>query len=99
MAKYKVTEDLEDIIGKKTSSFAEIQELIWKYIKDNKLQSPLDKRYITPDRKLAKLLMVEEGQEMDATCIMAILKSHIKGKIKEKDASCSILWKLNCLFN
>ncbi len=97
MAKYKVTEDLEDIIGKKTSSVAEIQELIWKYIKDNKLQSPLDKRYITPDRKLAKLLMVEEGQELDATCIMVILKSHIKGKIKEKDAKCSIIWKLVCL--
>ncbi len=99
MAKYKVTEDLEDIIGKKTSSVAEIQELIWKYIKDNKLQSPLDKRYIIPDQKLAKLLMVDEGQELDATSIMVILKGHIKGKVKNKDAKCSILWKLRCIID
>jgi len=43
--------------------------------------------------------MVDEGQELDATSIMVILKGHIKGKVKNKDAKCSILWKLRCIFD
>lgn len=48
-----ISEQLQKVIGKKTCSRADTMSLVWKYIKENELQVPTDKRTIAPDTTLA----------------------------------------------
>lgn len=50
-----VSEVLADIIGEERCSRPEVVKLLWKYIKENNLQDPSDRRFILCDEKLLKI--------------------------------------------
>ena len=72
---YRCDQVLQDIIGQKLASTGDMVRLIWRYIKDKKLQCEHDRTLIKPDQKLAKL-MGEEGKEMKAFGMMKFVKLH-----------------------
>jgi restriction endonuclease len=49
-----------------------------KYIVDNKLQHPVDKRTICPDAKLLAVLDVKEGQDVTYFTLQSLIKHHFK---------------------
>merc|ERR1739841_259278 len=51
----KLSADLADIVGKKEASRAECIKLLWAYLKKNNLQTPDNKQYFIPDKKMAKV--------------------------------------------
>merc|ERR1712021_194081 len=51
----KLSDDLADIVGKKEASRAECVKELWAYIKEKNLQDPKNKRFFTPDKKMAKV--------------------------------------------
>merc|ERR1711956_71345 len=51
----KLSADLAAIVGKDEASRAECIKLLWAYLKKNNLQDPENKRYFTPDKKMAKV--------------------------------------------
>ena len=51
----KLSADLADIVGKKEASRAECVKELWAYLKENNLQDPTNKRFFTPDKKMAKV--------------------------------------------
>lgn len=50
-----VSEDLAVILGRDKCSRPEVVQLLWKYIKENDLQDPQDRRFILCDEKLSKI--------------------------------------------
>ena len=68
---------LVELTGKTSATRGEYVKLIWKYIKDNKLQKAGDGRVIVPDEKLAKLMGVQ-GQEMNAFLMLRFIERHLK---------------------
>ena len=48
----KVSEKLAAIIGKEAASRPECIKLLWKYIKKNNLQDPIDKQFFKPDKTM-----------------------------------------------
>jgi hypothetical protein len=54
----KVSADLADIVGKKEASRAECIKQLWAYIKKNNLQDPENKQFFTPDKKMAKVIIL-----------------------------------------
>ena len=52
---FKVSDDLEAIIGLSVASRAKCINLLWAYIKENNLQNLDEKSFFTPDRKMAKV--------------------------------------------
>lgn len=53
---FKLSAELEEIVGSKELSRPEVVKKVWDYIKKHKLQDPKNKRQIVPDAKLAKVL-------------------------------------------
>ena len=51
----KLSADLADIVGKKEASRAECIKQLWAYLKKNNLQDPENKRFLVPDKKMAKI--------------------------------------------
>ena len=70
---------LVELTGKVSATRGEYVKLIWKYIKDNKLQKKGDGRVIVPDEKLAKLMGVQ-GQEINAFVMLRFIERHLKKK-------------------
>ena len=68
---------LVELTGKASATRGEYVKLIWKYIKDNRLQKAGDGRIIVPDEKLAKLMGVQ-GQEMSAFVMLRFIERHLK---------------------
>ena len=56
----------------------EVTRLLNKYIKDNNLQNPADKRTILPDAKLKGLLKVNEGDKVTYFNLQSFMKPHFK---------------------
>ena len=54
----KLSADLADIVGKKEASRAECIKQLWAYIKKNNLQDPENKQFFTPDKKMAKVIII-----------------------------------------
>ena len=52
----KLSQALEEVIGKGPMPRSEVTKKIWAYIKKNELQDNKDRRSINPDAKLAKVL-------------------------------------------
>jgi DNA topoisomerase-1 len=69
---------LKDIIGLPIVSRPETVQLIWKYIKEHKLQKPGNGRFILPDERLAALTG-EPGVEIDGFKLMPHIQRHIVG--------------------
>lgn len=73
----KLSTELCDFLGLPSDSMlarTEVTRQLNKYIKDNNLQDPADKRTIKPDGKLQKVLKMEK----DAQLTYFNLQSHIK---------------------
>merc|ERR1712095_42305 len=51
----KLSADLADIVGKKEASRAECIKELWAYLKKHNLQTPDNKQYFQPDKKMAKV--------------------------------------------
>ena len=64
---FKVSDDLEAIIGLSVASRPQCIKNLWDYIKENNLQNPDSKTFFTPDRKMAKIF----GKDSISTFSMA----------------------------
>merc|ERR1711971_815307 len=51
----KLSADLAAIVGKDEASRAECIKELWAYLKKNNLQTPQNKQYFLPDKKMAKV--------------------------------------------
>jgi len=56
MKPVQVSEALAIIVGRGPMPRTEVTKRLWDYIKKNKLQDPKAKRFINPDKDLAKVL-------------------------------------------
>ena len=52
---YRLSADLRNIVGVDVASYAQLNRLIWAYIKRHNLQDRRDKRYFYPDQKLTRI--------------------------------------------
>lgn len=68
---------LRDITGKVAATRSEYVRLVWKYIKENKLQDPTDGRFIRPDQRLSKL-MGTQGEKVNAFKMLHHIEAHLK---------------------
>ena len=64
---FKVSDDLEAIIGLSVASRPQCIKNLWAYLKENNLQNPDSKAFFTPDRKMAKVF----GKDSISTFSMA----------------------------
>lgn len=56
----KVSDDLQEIVGKGEMTRAQVTSKVWEYIKKHDLQKESDKRVIQPDDKLGKVIGKDE---------------------------------------
>jgi DNA topoisomerase I len=71
---YKLSKELEEIVGAKELSRPEVVKRVWDYIKEHKLQDPKNKRTIVPDAKLSKVL---GKNPIDMMKLAGLLGKHI----------------------
>lgn len=72
---YKVSADLQKIVGVDALSRPEATKKIWDYIKEHKLQDPKNKRRIIPDAALSKII----GKEpIDMMKLSSFLTKHLR---------------------
>ena len=55
MKPMKLSEELQEVIGKGPMPRTEVTKKLWAYIKKHKRQNPENKRNIIPDEKLSKV--------------------------------------------
>ena len=55
MRDFKLSDELEDIVGGNELPRHQVVKRVWAYIKDNKLQDPKNKQFIKCDEKLSKV--------------------------------------------
>ena len=93
--RFKCDRILRDIVGQKTVSMPELAKLLWKYVKENNLQNPKDRRFVIPDKKLARLVG-EDVKQLRGFGMMKYAKNHFT-KIKDEETS-AVLTAVNiCL--
>ena len=81
----KVSKELCDFLNKdKATEMArtEVTQYIIKYIQENNLQNPNNKKIINPDDKLKKLLEIKETDELNYFNIQKYMNKHFSN-IKE----------------
>ena len=82
----KITKELADFLGGDENieiPRTDVTKLICKYIKDNNLQNPENKKIIIPDEKFKKLFdgQLDEDNKLEFFNIQTYLKCHfIKSK-------------------
>lgn len=85
----KITKELADFLGLDENieiPRTDVTKLICKYIKDNNLQNPENKKIIIPDEKFKKLFegQLDENNKLEFFNIQTYLKCHfIKSKSNE----------------
>jgi len=75
----KISEELATFTGwapDELKSRIEVTTFICRYIKENKLQNPLDGRKIIPDEKLSQLLKFDADKELTYYGIQSYMKHH-----------------------
>ncbi|MBI3236891.1 MAG: DNA topoisomerase I, partial [Chlamydiales bacterium] len=72
---YKVSKELEAVIGEKEISRPQMIKKIWDYIKKNNLQDPKNKKLIVPDAKLAKVF--GSNKPLDMMKLSGVLGKHL----------------------
>ena len=70
----KLSQALEEVIGKGPMPRSEVTKKIWAYIKKNELQDNKDRRSINPDAKLAKVLA---GAQINMFKMTAEVSKHL----------------------
>jgi len=63
----------------------EVTQYIIKYITDNKLQNPNDRRIIVPDESLCKLLDVKDDEEINYFNIQKYMNKHFQSNINDNN--------------
>jgi chromatin remodeling complex protein RSC6 len=56
----KLSDELENVVGKGPMTRAQVTSKIWEYIKKHDLQKESDKRTIVPDDKLGEVIGKDE---------------------------------------
>ena len=74
-AAYKLSKELEDVVGSKELSRPEVIKKVWDYIKEHKLQDSKNKRLIVPDEKLAKVF--GSKKPIDMMKLSGLLSKHL----------------------
>lgn len=72
---YKTSKELEKIVKEKEISRPEATKKLWAYIKEHKLQDPINKRRIIPDEALAKVI---GNEPIDMMKLSSHLSKHLK---------------------
>jgi chromatin remodeling complex protein RSC6 len=73
----RVSADLQAVIGRPRASRGQIVSLIWRYIRDHRLQNRDNGRLFVPDQTLARVVG-NEGQLLDGfKIIFAAINAHI----------------------
>ncbi len=72
---YKLSKELQEIVGAAELSRPEVTKKIWEYIKAHNLQDPKNKRLIVPDAKLAKIF--GSKNPLDMMQLARVLNKHI----------------------
>jgi chromatin remodeling complex protein RSC6 len=70
---------LFELTGKRRATRYRFVQLVWGYIKKNKLQLPENGRMIRPDSTLSKL-MGKEGEVINAFTMMKYIEAHLTRK-------------------
>ena len=73
-AAYKLSKELEEVVGAKELSRPEVIKKVWDYIKAHNLQDAKNKRLIVPDEKLGKVL---GKKPIDMMKMSGMLSKHI----------------------
>ena len=73
---YRLSAELQAIVGSKELSRPEVTKKVWEYIKANNLQDPKNKRLIVPDAKLAKVF--GNKKPLDMMKMSGVLNKHFK---------------------
>lgn len=87
-----ISDDLATFIGLekgKEISRVEVCKMLYKYIKDHKLQDTTNGRVILPDARLARLLNIEAKDKLTYFNLQSFLKTHFRsvGKVDTATAS------------
>jgi chromatin remodeling complex protein RSC6 len=85
-----VSKELCDFLGVPTDRMlarTEVTRLLNKYIKDNSLQDPVDRRTIRPDGKLQKLLNIKGDMQLKYFNMQSYIKHHF---IKAETATAAV---------
>lgn len=56
MREWKCSQELHNLLGLEKITRPHMMKVLWKYIKQNNLQNPQNKREILPDPKLAAVV-------------------------------------------
>lgn len=72
---YKLSKELQEIVGAPELSRPEVTKKVWEYIKAHNLQDPKNKRRIIPDAKLAKIF--GNKNPLDMMQLAKVLNKHI----------------------
>ena len=72
---WRLSQDLMVLLGVQVASYAQLNRLLWAYIKKHKLQDNRDKRYIFPDSRLFRV--VGMGR-MKASLLCKYVKPHLR---------------------
>lgn len=64
MKPLKISEELQDVVGKGPLPRTEVTKKLWAYIKKHKLQDPKNLRNIMPDAKLEKVFKTKKAVNM-----------------------------------
>ncbi len=72
---YKLSKELQKVLGKKELSRADVLKKIWVYIKKHKLQDPKNKRMIKPNQDLSKVFGSKDA--IDMMQLSRILSKHM----------------------
>ena len=54
--RWRLSKELQAVVGVPVSTKSGLIKMVWQYIKDNRLQDPEDKRYFYPDRLLLPIV-------------------------------------------
>ncbi len=74
-AAYKLSSELQAVVGNAELSRPEVVKKMWDYIKEHKLQDTKNKRLIVPDAKLAKVFGGKEP--IDMMKLSGLLSKHL----------------------
>ena len=73
--KFKLSNELADIVGMREASRAECIKQLWAYIKTKNLQDPENKQFFIPDEKMKKVFIDEKVRMFG---MAEFLGSHMK---------------------
>lgn len=77
---HKCSDELAAFMGVKEINRRDLTTKIWKYFRDKNLMDPINKRFVVPDVKLAKLLGLSPGERFQAFSVSRYLNKHLVKK-------------------